>query len=351
MPIIIQSESGAQLVSPIRFSREEELEKVLMDHPELLQDDNEAEDERATTIKFVFRQLGLPEWADKLDLLFVSSDGLPIVVEVKLGENAEARRAVIGQAIDYLSALTSLTVDELDERVGGRLEQVLQELARDDDQEFEHLWREVGSHLRAGEARLVVALDDAPPALERIFRFLTDAWPKLDVQLLTVQQYPDKAGKIFVSRTRVNSASARGSSNSGREPGEPLPQLVAVFKAYNEAPNDAPAIGNARHYRMVRVAVGPRLLHYNFSQRTHIIIVAFHGDANDPIIRRVASELDGKAVQGEKLVWEPDWRGGGGRLAARFPLETPPQTVAAAMRDLISLTRAAVDASLMQHTS
>jgi len=173
----------------------------------------------------------------------------------------------------------------------------------------------------------------------------------LDVQLLTVQQYPDKAGKIFVSRTRVNSASARGSSNSGREPGEPLPQLVAVFKAYNEAPNDAPAIGNARHYRMVRVAVGPRLLHYNFSQRTHIIIVAFHGDANDPIIRRVASELDGKAVQGEKLVWEPDWRGGGGRLAARFPLETPPQTVAAAMRDLISLTRAAVDASLMQHTS
>ena len=36
------------------------------------------------------------------------------------------------------------------------------------------------------KARLVVALDDAPPALERIFRFLARN-SELDVQLLTVE--------------------------------------------------------------------------------------------------------------------------------------------------------------------
>src|SRR5258708_2687263 len=114
MPILIQSESGAQSVSPVEFSSEQELELVLKEHPELLQDDNESDEQNATRIAFVASQLDLPEGAGRLDLLFVSSDGLPIAVEVKLGENAEARRKMIGQAIDYLSALTSLTVDELD---------------------------------------------------------------------------------------------------------------------------------------------------------------------------------------------------------------------------------------------
>jgi len=173
----------------------------------------------------------------------------------------------------------------------------------------------------------------------------------LDVQLLTVQQYPDKAGKIFVSRTRVNSASARGNSSAGREPRTPLPELVAVFKAYNDAPNEAPAVGIAPDYRRVRVAAGSRLLHYNFSQKAHCIIVRYSGEVDDPPnMRKAVSALAGKAVAGNKLDWEPDWRGGRGRLAARFPLETPPQTIAAAMRELISLTRAAVGASLMQHT-
>lgn len=176
----------------------------------------------------------------------------------------------------------------------------------------------------------------------------------MDVQLLTVQQYPDKAGKIFVSRTRVNSASARGSSNAGRERPETFPQLLAVFNAYNEISKDFPAQhGNARGFRIVRIHKGPLPLSYQFVQtsKSAPIIVQFNA-RREPIKQKVGSEsaLAEKAVAGKKLVWEPDFGGGEGRLAARFPLETPPQTVAAAMRELISLTRAAIDASLMQRT-
>jgi hypothetical protein len=234
MPILIQSESSTQPVSPVEFSSEQELELLLKEHPELLQDDNDADEANATRVAFVASQLDLPEGAGTLDLLFVSSDGLPVAVEVKLERNAQARREVVAQAIDYLSALTSLTVDELDELVAGRLQQELEKLAPPgDDQAVERLWRSVGTNLRAGKARLVVALDDAPPGLERIFRFLTDH-ASLDVQLVTVAQYPSKAGRVFVSRTRVDSASsAQASRNGGRGIREPLGQLLAVFQAYN----------------------------------------------------------------------------------------------------------------------
>jgi hypothetical protein len=349
MPILIQSESGAQSVSPVEFSSEQELELVLKEHPELLQDDNDADEENATRVAFVASQLDLPEGAGRLDLLFVSSDGLPIAVEVKLERNAQARREVVAQVIDYLSALTSLTVDELDELVGGRLQQELEKLVSPgDDQGFERLWRSVGTNLRAGKARLVVALDDAPSGLERIFRFLTDH-ASLDVQLVTVGQYPSKAGKVFVSRTRVDSAS---SSQAGRDGGserpEPLGQLLAVFKAYNEvAPQDVRAAGNAYNHRKIHVGGWPKCVSYMFTQRSTYLIIALYAGRNaPPNLAKVISGFHDKHVAGQALAWDAGLRDGW--LVAKFPLETPPQTVAGAMRDLISLTRAAVDAELMQ---
>jgi hypothetical protein len=349
MPILIQSESGAQSISPVEFSSEQELELVLMEHPELFQDDNDTDEENATRVAFVAKQLDLPEGAGTLDLLFVSSDGLPVAVEVKLARNAQARREVVAQAIDYLSALTSLTVDELDERVGGRLQQELEKLApQGDDKGVERLWRSVGTNLRAGKARLVVALDDAPPSLERIFRFLTDH-ASLDVQLVTVAQYPSKAGRVFVSRTRVDSASsAQANRSSGRETQEPLAQLLAVFQAYNaQAPQDVRAAGIARTYRMIHVGGWPKYVGYQFTQRPTCLIIALYAGRNAPSnLAKVISGFRDQHVGGQILAWDAGLRDGW--LTAKFPLETPPQTVAGAMRDLISVTRAAVDEELVQ---
>ncbi len=170
--------------------------------PDLLCDDTGSREVTTPKIAFVGRQLSLPE-AGILDLLFVTSDGLPIAVEVKLARNAQARREVIAQAIDYVSALTALTVDELDELVDGRLEQALYGLTVNSDTPFDTIWRSVGRNLRAGKARLIIALDDSTPPLERIFHFLARS-SDLDVQLLTIQRYPSTIAQIVVSRTRVS---------------------------------------------------------------------------------------------------------------------------------------------------
>src|SRR5262245_53951960 len=86
------------------------------------------------SIVFVAREVALRE-AGRLDLLFVDRAGMPICVEVKLGCNDEVRRRVVAQAIDYLSALTSFTVDELDVAVNGKLETALRDLASANEDE------------------------------------------------------------------------------------------------------------------------------------------------------------------------------------------------------------------------
>jgi hypothetical protein len=82
------------MVSPCGFSCEEDLELLLADFPNLLCGDGEP------GIVLVGRQVILPE-AGTLDLLLVTREGLPIAVEVKLARNAQSRREVVAQAIDY----------------------------------------------------------------------------------------------------------------------------------------------------------------------------------------------------------------------------------------------------------
>lgn len=55
--------------------------------------------------------------AGSLDILYITRDGRPAIVETKLWRNPEARRKVIGQVLDYASALTSWDFDQLDAAV------------------------------------------------------------------------------------------------------------------------------------------------------------------------------------------------------------------------------------------
>ena len=203
MPILVRAGQANSVLRSSKFVAEQDLEEILRDCPELLCDDDQEQRPNIHRIAFVARQVRLPE-AGILDLLFVTADGLPVAVEVKLGRNAESRRQVIAQVMDYASDLTGLTVDELDILVAGRLEQALYALTVDGDTSFDVLWGNVGANLRAGKAKLIVAVDESTPSLERIFHFLTRA-SNLDVDLIAVQSYDSQVGRIVVPRRRVSS--------------------------------------------------------------------------------------------------------------------------------------------------
>ena len=114
MTVVIHQSSQLIPATQSQWASENELEQVLAGEVSLLQG---SADHR---LKLVARQVNLPD-AGTLDVLCVDENGLPVAVEVKLARNGESRREVVAQIVDYLSALTELTVDELDLLVEGAL--------------------------------------------------------------------------------------------------------------------------------------------------------------------------------------------------------------------------------------
>lgn len=67
----------------------------------------------------VCRELETP--AGPIDNFLVTPSGLPVLVECKLWRNAEARREVVGQILDYAKELARFTVSDLQREVAKRL--------------------------------------------------------------------------------------------------------------------------------------------------------------------------------------------------------------------------------------
>lgn len=201
MVVVIRQTDSLMSASSAEFDNEAELEQVLADQVSLLQG---AADHR---LAFVARQVDLSDvGAGTLDLLCVDENGVPVAVEVKLARNSESRREVVAQIVDYLSALTTLTVDELDSQVEGKLETALKSFDFPENREsFERRWQALGANLRAGLARIVVALDHAPTDLKRIVQFLSER-SNLDIRLVTISKFVEhRVGTLYVPSILVTS--------------------------------------------------------------------------------------------------------------------------------------------------
>lgn len=199
MAIVKDSTGKKTLLTSEPFADEKELEDILAEKPQLMIDEGEP------NVSLVKRQVTF-EGTGIADLLLIDSDGLPMVVEVKLGRNSESRRQVVGQVFDYVSSLTLLTVDELDQKVAGTLKEAIRVLGREESEEdaIEKCWQACGTNLRAGKARVVVAIDEASEDLIRILRFLNEH-SDLDVRLVELKKYLDRESSeiYFVPRLIV----------------------------------------------------------------------------------------------------------------------------------------------------
>ena len=135
--------------------------------------------------------------AGAVDVLAVETGGRPVVIEVKLGRNAEARRAVVAQALAYAASLHGMSVGAFEDALAPRLREAghesLADRMRASDQEGafeEEAFREaLAEHLRDGSFRVVIVLDEAPPGLVRLAGYLETIADRIAVDLVTVGAY------------------------------------------------------------------------------------------------------------------------------------------------------------------
>lgn len=152
------------------------------------------------------REMPVNGWS--LDHLFVDQHGMLTLVEAKLNENPESRRAVIGQIVEYASnaktewangvVRKSATDFYLDR--GRDIDEALREHISD-DLDIDEFWKRVDLNLREGRMRLIIAGDEIRVEVRRMIEFLNDRMPEVNVLGLEIKFYGEsEASLVMVPR-------------------------------------------------------------------------------------------------------------------------------------------------------
>ena len=133
------------------------------------------------------------------DVLAVEASGRPVIIEVKLARNAEARRAIVSQVLSYAAFLHGYVIEALEQ---GPLRRALVDIgyksiseavaAQDQDGAVETggFASALQEHLDAGRFRLVLVLDEISSELERIIAYLDSVTLQtLTIDLIAINVY------------------------------------------------------------------------------------------------------------------------------------------------------------------
>lgn len=135
------------------------------------------------------------------DLIAAETGGRPVIIEVKLEQNPDARRAVVAQILGYAAHLHGTTRQQLDDNTGGHLQQVV-DTFQDEDFDSDEFTQALDDHLQEGRFRLVFVLDTIPPELMTLVAYLEHVTDKLLIDLIAVNSF-NVAGTSVVLPQRV----------------------------------------------------------------------------------------------------------------------------------------------------
>ena len=196
-----------------RFATEDELQKLIAEHPELLDGEQIRPGDPRRWI-LVTREKSVSElpgaggrWS--VDHLIVDQDAVPTLVEVKRGENPEIRRSVVGQMLEYAAhAAATWTTDELrrsfeeSSREQGRdpEEAIVDLLGPNGAASTERFWDEVARNLAANRLRLLFVADEIPEPLKRVAEFLHAQMPGIEVFAVEVKRFRGRGAQTLVPR-------------------------------------------------------------------------------------------------------------------------------------------------------
>lgn len=222
------SVEGWRLESPQAFDDEETLHRLILENPKFLP---LAGSPRLTVLgNEVELGTGYP------DILAIESSGRPVIIEVKLARNPEARRAIVSQIIAYAAFLHGFDVKTLEQ---GPLRRHLADAghgsildavrAQDQDGAVDpdSFMISLQECLDRGSFRLVFVLDEVPAELERVVAYLENVTvQELTIDLITLRTYEINGTRVALPRRvmpdlrTMNPYAGPGSSNTAASKGD-----------------------------------------------------------------------------------------------------------------------------------
>jgi hypothetical protein len=196
------SGDGWSLLEPSGFPDEKTLHDLVEDAPHLLPLSG------SPRLVIVGREVLIG--GGSADLVAVEPDGRVAIIEIKLKQNSEARRAVVAQVLSYAAALAGLDAEAFERDVlSGHLGRrgfnslpTAVETSYDGPFNPSEFSGGLDDSLRTGAFRLVLVLDEAPADLVRLLGFLEAKTHGLIIDLVTVAAHRVGGSQLIVP-TRV----------------------------------------------------------------------------------------------------------------------------------------------------
>ncbi|GAA3345447.1 hypothetical protein GCM10020358_52560 [Amorphoplanes nipponensis] len=174
--------------------------------------------------------------AGRADIVAVESSGRLVVIEIKLADNPEARRAVVSQILSYAAYLQGLDPQYLQSatlavHLSRQGNSTIWEAVHNDDQETaldEAAFADgLAASLSAGAFRLVIVLDQVPDELVQLVGYLELVTDKVIIDLLTISSYEVGSSKVLIPQridpgrrqAELSSAEATARQANAAQPG------------------------------------------------------------------------------------------------------------------------------------
>lgn len=242
--IVVSKGSVKSIVKRSGFVKELDLQRLVNESSELLSPLGD---------ELVFLPIGweVPLGTGRLDLLFVDSSGVLTLIETKLKANDEARREVIGQALEYAMHASNWTLAEVlstakafllsqnapIEFRGKSFEEACASrfgwLEDDEDErsaKYGLVLKQIESSLGEGKLRVVFGVDEQIDSLDRLVRYLSKH-SDLQIVLLQVNRF------LVDNETQVLIPTLQGdlTRGPGRIPSQaPRLTLTEIIESFSE---------------------------------------------------------------------------------------------------------------------
>lgn len=191
------SDGRWSLQTPVGYDNEQSLHDMVMSTPQLLPLSG------SPKITVLGREVALPP-AGYADVVGIEDDGRPVIIEVKLRNNAESRRAVIAQTLSYAASLHTATRPELEEVILGRhlngqsIFDRVRDTLQDEEMTQSEFEASLEDHLARGSFRAVIVLDEAPAELINLVGYLESVTTGLSLDLIAVHSYTIGGHRVAV---------------------------------------------------------------------------------------------------------------------------------------------------------
>jgi hypothetical protein len=205
---------------PAEPRSEDFMQDLVATHPELIADQDRALLLIRREQPITDREEGSGRWS--LDHLFVTRNGIPVLVELKRAVDTRLRREIIGQMLDYAANGTAYWQRG---RIAESFVASMAKQNRDADAVLadflgaaadpHQFWEQVDANFAAGRIKMVFVADTIPRELARIVEFLNEQM-KADIRAVELSWFESDGGVTALTPRIIGETERAQTEKAGR---------------------------------------------------------------------------------------------------------------------------------------